>query len=132
MDTSPSNHSVHRIVLPSGRKIEVVRFQDEAQATETVRPLHVCPGCECDLVQPVAWSETEDERWELELSCPNCHWNSEGIFDQYAVEDLEEHLDEGLAAMLADLHRLTQANMVEEVDRFVAALQADLILPEDF
>ena len=34
--------------------------------------------------------------------------------------------------MLSDLRRLTQANMSEDIDRFVAALRADLILPEDF
>ena len=34
--------------------------------------------------------------------------------------------------MLADLKRLTQANMAEEIDRFIGALNADLILPEDF
>jgi hypothetical protein len=34
--------------------------------------------------------------------------------------------------MLSDLQRLTKANMAEEIDRFLAALQADLILPEDF
>lgn len=131
MDGSASHHSVHRIILPSGRKIEVVRFEDEGTRTGT-RPLHICPECGCDLVQPLAWSETEDERWDLELGCPNCQWWTEGVFDQSAVEDLEEHLDEGLAAMLADLQRLTQANMVEEVDRFVSALDAEHILPEDF
>ena len=41
-------------------------------------------------------------------------------------------LDDGLAEMLADLKRLTQANMAEEIDRFVTALRADFILPEDF
>ena len=131
MDGNGPNHSVHRIVLPSGRKIEVVRFEDESQRTGS-RPLHDCPACSSDLVQPVAWSETEDERWELDLRCPNCEWTGDGVFAQTEVEDLEEHLDEGLAAMLADLHRLTQANMVDEVDRFVSALDADLILPEDF
>ena len=34
--------------------------------------------------------------------------------------------------MLTDLRRLTQANMTEEIERFAAALNADLILPEDF
>ena len=131
MEGSAPHHSVHRIVLPSGRKIEVVRFDEETKAPEP-RPLHICPDCECRLVQPVAWSETENEEWELELSCPNCGWTVEDVFEQSAVEALEEELDEGLAAMLADLQRLTHANMVEEVDRFVAALSADLILPEDF
>ena len=34
--------------------------------------------------------------------------------------------------MLADLQRLAQANMADEIDRFISALRADLILPEDF
>ena len=34
--------------------------------------------------------------------------------------------------MLRDLKRLRQANMAEEIERFVHALNADLLLPEDF
>ncbi len=45
---------------------------------------------------------------------------------------LEEKLDDGLAEMLGDLQRLSQANMAGEIDRFVAALERDLVLPEDF
>jgi len=48
------------------------------------------------------------------------------------IDRLEEKLDDGLAEMLADLKRLTQANMAEEIDRFINALNADFILPEDF
>jgi hypothetical protein len=131
MNESHSHHSVHRIVLPSGRKIEVVRFHDSLGAPSTA-PLHICPECESTLVQPIEWSEASDEQWELSLRCPNCEWTGEGVFDQDAVEELEEHLDEGLADLLGDLHRLTQANMADEIDRFTAALDADLILPEDF
>jgi len=66
------------------------------------------------------------------LQCPNCFWLDEGVFDQDQVDALEERLDHGLTEMLADLRRLTQANMSEEIERFAAALNADLILPEDF
>jgi hypothetical protein len=131
MEEKSPNHSVQRIVLPSGRKIEVVRFHDSPAETHH-EPLHICPECQCDLVQPISWTEASDEHWELLLRCPNCDWSTEGVFDQTAVEELEERLDEGLADMLSDLQRLTQANMAEEIDRFLAALQADLILPEDF
>jgi len=124
-------HSVHRIVLPSGRKIEVVRFHDEAPGTDS-RPLHICPECASSLVQPVFWSEASEDHWELLLSCPNCEWNTDGVFSQTEVEELEDRLEEGLADMLADLQRLAQANMADEIDRFVQALHADLILPEDF
>jgi hypothetical protein len=33
---------------------------------------------------------------------------------------------------MADYRRLCRANMAEEVERFVAALESDLLLPEDF
>jgi hypothetical protein len=123
-----TNHSVRRIVLPSGREIEVISFGAD---TDT-RDIHLCPHCDCDLVQPVSWSEAEDGRWELALHCPNCEWLEASTYTRTQVENLEERMDEGLTAMITDLHRLTQANMAADIDRFVAALQADVILPEDF
>lgn len=129
MSHSPDSHSVRRIVLPSGRAIEVVRFSLDEPTTPG---LHACPQCRSELVQPVQWGETAGGFWELRLHCPNCDWVTEGIFDQDQVDEFEERLDEGLAEMLADLRRLTQANMSEEIDRFTAALQTGLILPEDF
>ena len=131
MDQSPNHHSVHRIVLPSGRRIEVVRFHDEDSQVES-RPLHICPECSSPLVQPLSWSEADDNHWELALSCPNCEWTVAGIYSQTEVEELEDRLEEGLSDMLADLQRLAQANMAEEIDRFVSGLEANLILPEDF
>ncbi len=130
MSQRPDSHSVRRIVLPSGRSIEVVRFSSPEESSRL--GLHVCPDCQSGLVQPVQWGETADGFWELTLMCPNCEWLTEGVFSQEQVDEFEEHLDEGLAEMLADLRRLTQANMAEEIDRFTAALQTDLILPEDF
>jgi hypothetical protein len=130
MSQDHSQHSIRRIVLPSGRSIEVVRFHDQQEAAPT--GLHVCEVCHSELVQPVAWAEAADERWELTLECPNCGWTGAGLYDREQVDRLEEKLDEGLADMLRDLQRLTQANMAEQIDRFIAALNADLILPEDF
>lgn len=123
-------HTIRRIVLPSGKSIEVVRF-DEHRAPAT-GGLHVCPDCGSELVQPVAWAEASPDRWELELSCPNCGWGEEGVYTQQEVEALEERLDTGLADMLDDLQRLAQANMADQIDRFIAALDSDHILPEDF
>jgi hypothetical protein len=131
VDERTNHHSVHRIVLPSGRKIEVVRFEENPNDRRT-RPLHICPDCASPLVQPVSWSETDDEHWELELSCPNCDWCEEGIYGQGEIEDLEDRLEDGLSELLDDLHRLAQANMADEIERFVRALEADLVLPEDF
>jgi hypothetical protein len=123
------NGTVRRIVLPSGRMIEVVEF---AKSRPAHHELHVCPECRSDLVQPVAWSEAEHHRWELTLECPNCWWSADGTFEREQVHELEDQLDEGLAQLLNDLKRLSRANMAEEINRFVTALDADHILPEDF
>lgn len=130
MSQNNESHAVRRIVLPSGRSIEVVRFDDATPSS--VRALHVCPSCSSPLVQPTSWSESTQERWELQLECPNCWWSDTGVYERDQVEQLEDCLDEGLAEILGDLQRLTEANMSEEIDRFAAALRVDLLLPEDF
>lgn len=122
-------HTVRRIVLPSGRAIEVVRFDE---TDEPGRRLHICPSCRSPLVQPTGWSETSRRRWELELECPNCRWSETGTFDREQVERFEDLLDAGLAQMISDLQRLTRANMSDEIERFSRALAANVILPEDF
>jgi hypothetical protein len=130
LNENQSHHSVRRIVLPSGRSIEVVRFhEDEAMST---RELHICEDCGSDLVQPVAWGHPHEHGLELRLECPNCGWTELSTFSRDQVEQLEEKLDDGLTDMLDDLQRLTQANMSDEIQRFAGALQAGLILPEDF
>jgi hypothetical protein len=129
MNQNPDRDSIRRIILPSGRALEILKV-DRRRANQ--HGLHVCAECESHLVQPLEWQEARAGFWERTLRGPNCHWSDEGIFSQQQVDQLEEHLDDGLAEMLNDLRRLTQANMAEEIDRFAAALQCDLILPEDF
>ena len=68
----------------------------------------------------------------MTLRCPDCETVREGVFAQDTVDAFDERLDVGTDVLTADLRRLTRANMAEEIDRFVAALQADAILPEDF
>jgi hypothetical protein len=126
---NPDSNSIRRIILPSGRALEILKVH-LGQSDQL--GLHVCPECDSHLVQPLEWQEARAGFWELTLRCPNCHWDDEGVFSQAQVDALEEHLDDGLAEMLNDLRRLTQANMAEEIDRFAAALDTDLILPEDF
>ena len=130
---------VRRVVLPSGRAIEVVYFEtlaDEAAAaipsSGPTRDLHLCPCCDRDLVYPVEWEEVSPTHWEVLLRCPNCEWSEVDTFDQPTVDRFDEQLDIGTEILLRDLKRLQQANMEEEIDRFVAAIDADAILPEDF
>jgi hypothetical protein len=94
--------------------------------------LHVCEGCESELVQPVRWQQAAKDRWAATLRCPNCGHGREGVFSQEQVDALDEALDDGYAVLLESLRELTEANMVEEIERFSAALRADAILPIDF
>jgi hypothetical protein len=120
---------VRRIVLPSGRQIEVLRW---GQPGTDDRDLHICPDCGSDLVQPSDWWQGAGGSLGLTLDCPNCAWRESGVYEQAQVDRLEDWLDEGLITLIDDLHRLAQANMASDVDQFIGALNRDLILPEDF
>ena len=97
-----------------------------------VQHLHVCERCASHLVYPVEWEEAGSSHWEVSLRCPNCEWQSAGIFTQDAVERFDEELDRGTEALARDLRRLSHANMQDEIERFAAALGADHIQPDDF
>jgi hypothetical protein len=121
---------VRKVVLPSGKTIEVISFEDVATPAEV--DIHVCPECSSELVYPVAWEEADRCRWEVSLRCPNCEWQTTDIYEEAAIQRFDETLDRGTEALVADLRKLTRANMEEDVERFVTALTAGHVLPEDF
>src|SRR5690606_29369515 len=116
-------HYVRRVVLPSGKTIEVVYFEDTPSARNRLpgsqRDLHVCGSCGSELVYPVEWQESGAAHWHVALRCPNCEWSGTGVFEQQAVEIFDEELDRGTEALVRDLRRLVQANMEEQVERFI-------------
>jgi hypothetical protein len=126
---SDHNHYVRKVVLPSGKTIEVVSFETLAPAGED---LHVCPDCSSHLVYPIAWEEADRASWEVTLRCPNCEWLVTGIFEEDAIQRFDDTLDSGTEALVSDLRQLARANMEEDVERFAAALFAGHVLPEDF
>ena len=138
-------HYVKRVVLPSGKTIEVVYFKDGSvdppapaapprnrPAPDPDQKLHECLLCGSDLVHPLDWEESGPDNWRVTLRCPNCEDIREGIFSQATVEVYYEELDVGAKALARDYRRLMRANMTDEVDRFAEALRTDALLPEDF
>ncbi len=121
---------VRKVTLPSGKTIEVISFDDDLGPAQ--RELHECPECDSQLVYPVAWEEAEGARWEVSLRCPNCEWFVADTFDEELIQRFDETLDRGTEALVADLRKLTRANMEDDVERFIAALNAEYVLPEDF
>jgi hypothetical protein len=138
MSQPDNSNYVRRVVLPSGRAIEVVYFENQpAHAASPVIgheivDLHVCPDCDKHLVYPVEWEEASPTHWEVVLRCPNCEWRNIGLYDQETVDRFDEQLDHGTEALVRDLRRLTRANMEEEAERFGSALASDAIWPMDF
>jgi hypothetical protein len=141
MSQPENSNYVRRVVLPSGRAIEVVYFDNlpahapqrpGAAGAHEVLDLHVCPACDKQLVYPVQWEEASPTHWEVQLRCPNCEWLTVGLYDQDTVDRFDEELDHGTEALVRDLKRLTRANMEEEAERFTSALASDAIWPMDF
>ena len=139
------DHQLKRIVLPSGKTIEVVYFDHPATTPparepaaqlepvrELERDLHVCANCESELVYPLQWEEADEAHWHITLRCPNCEWTEAGVFPQEQCDRFDDELEAGTEALTRDYRQLVTANMVDEVERFAAALHVDAILPIDF
>jgi hypothetical protein len=151
-DQGHPDHQLKRIVLPSGKTIEVVYFEHPAASTppaeaaapapapavepaaepQVERDLHICPGCDSNLVYPVAWEEADETHWHITLRCPNCERTEDGVFGQEQCDGFDEELERGTDALTRDYKRLMTANLSEEIDRFAKALEVDGILPVDF
>jgi hypothetical protein len=151
-DQGHPDHQLKRIVLPSGKTIEVVYFDHpaaappaalpapapetpKAEAVEsrtTERLLHVCVDCESTLVYPVQWEEADESHWHIALRCPNCEHTEAGVFGQEQCDGFDDELERGTDALTRDYKRLMTANLAEEIDRFAQALEVDGILPSDF
>ena len=129
---------IKKIILPSGKSVEIVYFhadddvvaplEDDGAAVD----LECCPECDSGMVYPISWRETEDDCWEIELRCPNCEWCERGIYRHQDVERFDDVLNRGTDRLIDDLEQLTRANMEADIDRFVQALDHDLITPFDF
>ncbi len=145
-DSAHGDHQLKKIVLPSGKTIEVVYFDHAsfaspagephpvpaAPATDEERELHLCVNCSSHLVYPVQWEEAGAKAWNVTLRCPECEWTEAGVFTQAQCDRFDDELEAGTDALSRDYKRLVTANMSEEIDRFAAALHADAILPIDF
>jgi len=134
MDSEKEPDIQERPPLPASEPVEVVSDETGQAAPPAGAPgqLHVCFHCAGELVYPLDWSEEGPRHWRIVLRCPECESRREGVFDQAAVERLDDELDRGSSALLGDLRRMTHANMSEEIEFFARALEADLILPSDF
>ncbi len=94
---------------------------------------HVCPLCSCTLVYPVDWLRNSEATWNITLRCPNCETQRAVTLGREGVEEFgNRELYHGAQALTREAENASRRNFEEEVERIVAALSRDLILPMDF
>ena len=137
-----SDYDVERFIFPDGTERDMLVFAqgDDAQSSApTAAPTpaaspapNECPLCGSALVHPTDWQRVAPAAWRITLRCPNCETVRTLTFDREEVERLNRALYEGTEKLARQAERLARHNFEEETEKFVAALDADLILPFDF
>ena len=98
-----------------------------------VRDLRVCPTCRRPFVAPREILATRDDgRHVVDLVCANCDWSAIEEHDGERLGALDRALDRDTAQIEAAAQALALCLELDRIDRFVAALYAGHILPEDF
>jgi hypothetical protein len=72
VDAGPADHAGGEQRLPreeQANPVPVPGGAHDATASDPCDP-HICRECASDLVYPVAWVATDDERWSAKLRCP--------------------------------------------------------------
>jgi hypothetical protein len=94
--------------------------------------MRYCLSCNTDAVHPFEWEEAGPDHWDVLLRCGNCDTFRRDIFHQVEVEDFDAWLDDCMDEIQNAAVRMARDNFKEWGERFVSALSADAILPEDF
>jgi hypothetical protein len=130
---------IERFIFPDGTERDMLVFDSARSAPCPVasspgdtRDPHRCPVCGSALVHPTEWQRVAVAAWRITLRCPNCETVRTVVLDRNQVERLNRALYEGTERLARLADQLVRHNFEEEADKFVAALDADLIQPIDF
>jgi hypothetical protein len=133
---------VERFIFPDGTERDMIVFDHgdqsadgapvKAPTAQETHETHVCPVCLSPLVHPTDWQRTGPAVWRITLRCPNCETQRTVQLSRDEVEHLNRVLYEGTERLAKQAEQVTRRHFQEETDKFVAALEADLILPMDF
>jgi hypothetical protein len=107
--------------------------EDITSDAQGQRGLETCVTCGRPFVVPVALLELVDEGlYLLALHCKNCDRLSTGIHEDAELEALEKANEVAEAEMQSALEIVSVARFIDEVSGFTRALEANVVLPEDF
>ena len=95
--------------------------------------LQICTNCTFDTVDIIdSWSSDDADMRSVTLRCGNCEFVRDVDEDRLVIDSLADYLEYATEQIEQDLDLLTKANFCDDIVRFLAAVEADHILPEDF
>jgi hypothetical protein len=103
------------------------------ETAELVRRPHVCRVCQRPFLTPLTIVPlVSQEGYVVEMQCTNCEDATVALLDEDQMEQLDRELDRQSGHLRHTLAEIQLADELDEIDRFVEALDAGHILPEDF
>jgi hypothetical protein len=95
--------------------------------------LEVCAGCGRAFVVPIALLDLIDEGlYLLALHCKNCDRLCTDVVEDADLEALEIANDAAVTEVESALEIVSVACFIDELGHFTRALEAGVVLPEDF
>ena len=105
--------------------------QDDHITTTT--KLHVCTDCREPFVSAVSVLDVVDgERCVVELHCANCGETRIGVHGDDELAELDHDLEAAYATLASAVELFEALDEWERAERFVEALHAGHVMPEDF
>jgi len=94
---------------------------------------HLCRVCRRPFLTPLSIVPlVSQEAYVVEMQCTNCEDATVTLLDEDQMERLDRELDRQSGSLRHTLAEIRLADELDEIDRFVEALHAGHILPEDF
>jgi hypothetical protein len=94
--------------------------------------IDLCPDCGRTFVVPALLDVVDEGLYLVLLQCRNCDRMAIGLHEDAEMEELDRRMDEAMQDLEAYADILEIARFIEDTDSFTRALDADLVLPEDF
>jgi len=122
--------------FPEGAETETIVFGEAAREQRHASLGHksdvTCQRCESDLIHAVSSRPISEETWEVEVRCPECEWHVAIVVGRYVMERFIAQLHRQKRALACDLEHLDSARFREDVERDLALIREDILLPADF
>jgi DNA-directed RNA polymerase subunit RPC12/RpoP len=127
---------IELFAFPDGSQTEIIVFGKAARDLRRQSLGHecdiTCSRCGSDLLYVLSSRPVSDDTWEIEVRCPDCDWHETIVLGRYVTERFINQLHRQKRALVRDLGQLDAARFREDVERELALVRDDLILPADF